>query len=269
MKLITYSFFEPKQLPQHRFWDKNKGDHNRYYYNIPVAICLNKKIFPDYTIRFYITENVLNNLLSSVFFVFRDEIELVICDMDYSLTEPSLLRMTPLWEDVDVLAPRDIDSIPTDAEYKYLREFEDSTQCVGTLRTHENHWGGGCCMLAGLSSFKPNKIPIQVKGNSFSEYASRSHRQYGCDQDLMISTFTNPEFTRDNFLDGKSHNQHREQHFPCSKAKMDYKSHPAMEIITRYSLDNWAGEPVDSRRMIPEIVPEKYRKQLHDFWNVF
>ena len=160
MKVMTYCFFEPLSLPEHRTWDKDKNDPNRYYYNVPATILTNRILYPEYRIRIYFTSNILKNPLSEAFSLLKDDsIDFFEFDFDYKLTEPTIARMCPLWEDVEVFHTRDMDSVPTEVEYRYTKLFEASSFGVGTIRTHENHWGTPCSMLAGLSSFKPSLVP--------------------------------------------------------------------------------------------------------------
>ena len=98
-------------------------------------------------------------------------------EMEYSGTEPAIWRMMPLWRrDVEVFHTRDIDSVPTEIEYRYTKVFEHSECAIGTLRTHANHYGIKCRMLAGLSSFKPEKVPFSMKFDSFYTYYAISFK---------------------------------------------------------------------------------------------
>ena len=117
MKFLTYCFFEPLSLPEHRSWDKDRGDPNRYYYNILAVILTNKILYPEYRTRIYFTNNIFDNPLSEIFNVLENEsVDLFEFDFGYELTEPTIARMLPLWEDVEVFHTRDIDSVPTSVE---------------------------------------------------------------------------------------------------------------------------------------------------------
>jgi hypothetical protein len=278
MKILSYSFFEPKVLPQHRFWDKNKSEQNRYYFNIPAVVLTNKLLMPDYVTRIYLTRNVMYNDLAMVFKILKDvlanSLEFVVVDMNYELTEPSLLRMAPLWQEIEVFHTRDIDSIQTKIEFQFIREFEKSPCTVGSIRSHENHYGG-CRMLAGLSSFKPTKIPERVKGKSFQEYFDKSHGNYGCDQDLMVDMFTSDtSFTWDNYMDCRAYNQKRPPDFPCVQVTPeDFKEPPALrsvilDKIAEYGFENWSGEPVDARGGYTSFVLDHFQ-EVRDLINKY
>jgi len=285
MNVLTYCFFEPLSLPKHRTWDKDKGDPNRYYYNVPAAILTNKILYPEHKTNIYFTSNILNNPLSEMFSILQDDnINLFEFDFDYKLTEPTIARMCPLWEDVEVFHTRDIDSVPTSVEYRYTKLFERSDFGVGTIRTHENHYGPACRMLAGLSSFRPEQIPQKIKGPSFQDYFSKNHGKYGCDQDLMVQHFTtNPEYTSDNFYDCAAYRQFNDQDFPCIKCDLydllsiniDEEARELFDLQKIEKLDDWAGEPIDARgaytnhllNRFPEIK-NKMTKPLKDFYRV-
>ena len=95
-----------------------------------------------------------------------------------------------------------------------------------------------------------------MKFDSFYTYYAMKHGNYGSDQDLMIERFTNsPEFTKNHFFDHKAYNQANSQDFPCieaskeqiSQIKMNNEQKMVFLLQKQCDLDNWAGEPVDSR----------------------
>lgn len=252
-KIFSYSLFEPKTLPKHRFWDNQRLEKQRYWYNIPAIAIINKIVYPEYESVVYISRNIAENPLFEVFNACKN-LNYEIIDKEYVLTEPAIWRMIPLWSPgVELCCPRDLDSLTSKEEYNFLCEFIDSDFTVGTIRSHENHHGISCRMLAGLSSFKPNKIGPQIKGLNFEFYYSMKHQNYGSDQDLMIKTFTkNSEFTKKYFLDYKINNQKNVQNFPCNTIEIrDRKiEQRKMEIfynIQKCTHTTWLGQPCDSR----------------------
>ena len=177
MKVFSYCLFEPKILPEYRTWDNWRKDNQRYWFNIPTIVLLNNLIYPDYKIKFYLSPNIKVNKLFEIFNILNVEYEII--EREYNITEPAIWRMIPLWErNTQVLHPRDIDSLSSLEEYKYIKTFEQSNCCVGTIRSHENHYGMACRVLAGLSSFKPNKIPYEIKGINFDMYYSKKDLNY-------------------------------------------------------------------------------------------
>jgi hypothetical protein len=270
-KIFSYSLFEPKYLPSHRTWDKWKNDISRYWYNIPAILLINKVIYPDYEVVFYLSPNIWSNPLSEIFKCF-DNIRCETIDRDYTLTEPAIWRMMPLWErGVSVLHTRDIDSLPNISEFKYIKAFEESNCSVGTLRSHENHYGIACRMLAGLSSFKPDRITPHTKGFNFDFYYSQRKNEYGSDQNLMIKTFTSDtEFSKNNFLDCAIDKQKNEQDFPCIKADITNRIvqpevQKIFEEIKNFTKASWLGEPCDSRGGLLNYLlefEEKAKKEI-------
>lgn len=253
-KIFSYSLFEPKQLPSHRVWDSWRDNKERYWFNIPTIIILNKLLYPEYNTLFFVSPNVWDNPLSKIFECFENDIKVETITREYSYTEPAIWRMIPLWDrETEILHPRDVDSLPTEMEYKYIQEFENSSCLIGTIRSHENHFGIACRMLAGLSSFKPNKISPAIKGFNFDFYYSRRLDKYGSDQDLLIQTFTeNSNFTDKYFLDCKINKQQNKQDFPCvqanlAKISIEEEKQKIFHKINEYTSISWLGEPCDSR----------------------
>jgi len=253
-KVFSYSLFEPKHLPQHRTWDKWGNNKERYWFNIPSIIILNKLLYPEYDTLFFVSPNIWNNPLSKIFECFVDNIKIETITREYEFTEPAIWRMIPLWDrEIKILHPRDIDSLPTKTEYKYIQEFENSDCLVGTMRSHENHFGIACRILAGLCSFKPNKISPSIKGINFDFYYSKRLDRYGSDQDLLIETFTkNSDFTSKYFLDCKIDKQKNKQDFPCIESNLldcliEEDKQKIFDKINEYTNITWLGEPCDSR----------------------
>ena len=258
--VLSYCLFEPKSLPQHRFWDKDKNNPERYWFNIPAIAVINDILYPDYETKLYVSKNIWDKNLSLILKILSEEISNFVVetvDRDYKLTEPAIWRMLPLWSrDKEIFHTRDLDSIPNEEEYKFIRIFEKSCCTLGTIRTHENHYGIKCRMLAGLSSFKPQLIPLNIKGLNFDTYYATKHLNYGSDQDLMIQYFTeNKEYTKKFFLDFATNNQKNEQDFPCVKIKqheidnfsLSEEISKILVLIKNHFGEFWAGIPLDTR----------------------
>ncbi len=272
MKLLSYSFFEPKVMPKHRTWDTYKSEIDRYYFNLPAVLLTNYLLYPDHITRVYITPNVLDNPLYRMFEILEEfrpgSFQIKQIDFDYEYTEPASLRFMPLWyDDVSILHTRDIDSLPTIVEYQYMKCFEKSNMGVGVIRTHPNHYGGGCKMLAGLSSFRPSLVPDEIKGSSFTEYFSRTHRGYACEQDLLIDTFTsNHTYTEEYFYDCMAYFQNNEQEFPChvcsrkmlGSVELSAWANIIFPKVSEYGFNNWAGEPIDCRGQYLDFILKSF-----------
>ncbi len=252
-KIFSYCLFEPKHLPPHRTWDQWRFDNQRYWYNIPAIMIINQLIYPDYEVVFYVSKNILSNPLSKIFDCFEN-IKIEVVDRDYSYTEPAIWRMMPLWErGVSIFHPRDVDSLTNENEYKFIKSFENSECTVGTIRSHENHHGIACRMLAGLCSFKPNLIAPNIKGFNFDFYYSSKPEGYGSDQNLMIKIFTSDNnFTKKYFLDCKIEKQFNQQDFECIEAdistiEISVDKKQIFNKIKNHTKSSWLGEPCDSR----------------------
>jgi hypothetical protein len=261
-KIFSYSLFEPKVLPPHRDWDNWANDKQRYWFNIPTILLINKTLYPDYDTVFYVSPNIWNNPLSKIF-EFFDNVRCETIQREYKITEPAIWRMMPLWErGVSVLHTRDIDSLTSEAEYRYIKIFENSEAFVGSIRSHENHLGPTCRMLAGLSSFKPNKISPAVKGMNFDLYYSQKLEAYGSDQELLIKIFTtNSDFTSKSFLDCKIDRQVNKQDFSCleadlSSVNVEQDKKEILDKIKQFNDCSWLGQPCDSRGKLLNFLLE-------------
>jgi len=261
LKIISYSLFKPKKIYEHRFWDEDRSNPLRYWFNIPSLLIANKILYPDFLNVFYVDNETFDSeiceLLIDLLADFKIQIRRV--NDDYQDHGPALWRLKPLWQDVDILLSRDIDSIPNKEEYKSFVLFEKSTCVVSTIRSHENHYNYPCRMLIGLSSFKPNLIEEDIKRHSFPEFRdfyNYDSKRWDNDQLTVINCFTKDEkFTQDNFLDIRINNQEFSQDFPCcSLSENDLKSvsiseekESLFDLVDEYGLTKWAGQPCDSR----------------------
>ena len=260
MNIISYSLFEPKKTYQHRFWDLDWNNSKRYWFNVPALLVINSILYPDFRNVFYVDQKTFDseicNLLVELLNDFDLQIRLV--NEEYEGHEPALWRLKPLWQDVDLLLSRDIDSVPNREEYRSYLVFKNSDQTVSTIRSHTNHYNYPCRMLMGLSSFKPNLIPQEIKKHSFPEFKTTysSGDRWDNDQLTLINCFTtDPEFTESNFLDFNVNLQHFSQDFPCVSYSERYlddiissnQEAKLLSMIEEYGLTDWAGQPCDAR----------------------
>lgn len=267
-KIISYSFFDAKQLYPHRFWDQHRFDALRYWYNIPAVFIMRHLLFEDYQIRFYINPNLRNHPMFNLLAILNEEIpsfSIVDVTDDYVGHEAALWRLKPLWEDYDTVLSRDIDSIASINEYFCVKEFEESECCISTIRGHENHYGHGCSMLIGLSAFKPRAIGTTILTCSWEEFLSTYSvgQSWDLDQRTIINAFTNPEFTKEKFLDCPIQNQKNPQTFPCKTvsathdaSKLSAKQSAFFSIVKEFGLSEWAGQPCDTRgQCLMQLIP--------------
>jgi hypothetical protein len=121
------------------------------------------------------------------------EIELVHVDREYAGYEPTLWRMSPLWdEDVNLLLCRDVDSVPTVDELRAVRVFcAQESPAVQGIRSYRLH---NTLLLAGLCGFKNERMGFfREEIGSFEHYWAIYQRldlrgAWGCDQQMLALT---------------------------------------------------------------------------------
>ena len=258
MKIISYSFFEPKIIHKHREWDKF-NNIDRYWYVLPALIAINTLIYPDFTIKFHISKNIKNNNLYKLLEVCEKEygVEVEVIDRDYINTEPTIWRYKPLLnKECNLLLCRDIDSLPTSDEIRSTYFFNDNEKYkVGTIRSHKNHKIRQTIILAGLCSFRPEDIDL---GLNFDQFLNKhSTPNWGLDQDFLINSFTSDkDFVKNNFLDSRlnSKNHHIQPPLVNSdsfdekfyRGKIDLNiSNGILTLLDE--ITDWSGEPIDVR----------------------
>lgn len=256
MKIISYSFFEPKQIYGDRFWDKF-NNKDRYWYNIPAMVILNKLIYPNFDITIHISSNVKENPLYKILSDLEKYgyINIIEIDRDYNGTEPTLWRYKPLLDkSCDILLCRDIDSLPTTDEIRSTMYFIDSEYKVSTIRSHTNHTTPSTIILAGLCGFRPKSINLDTK---FEELINMKGN-WGLDQSFLINNFIkDQEWSAINFIDSRlSSNGHivRNPLIRCTSFdEIYYRNNVELDIDNEILdlLDNstsWSGEPIDFRK---------------------
>jgi hypothetical protein len=264
MNMVSYSFFEPKVLHGHRYWDKfNKID--RYWYNLPALIAVNSLVYPNFKIKFHVSKNIVENKLFVLLEECKDKfkIDLEIIGRDYVNAEPTIWRYKPLLEkECEILLCRDIDSIPTTDEILATYYFITNDKYdVSTIRSHKHHKGP---MLAGLCAFRPRNIYLNCNFNTVLDNLGSG---WGVDQDFIINTLTrNRRFTKSKFLDSRLNSRNHYIERPvieCDSFDEKYYkdnvncsvSDDILQLLDLYT--KWPGEPVDIRG-------EKLIKLLND-----
>lgn len=256
MKVISYSLFKTKNINQriHRDWDKYRLEEDRYWYNIPALYIINSIIYKDFEMRLYVSENITTHPMFSLLLELnkQDNFKMIRVKTDYNNTEPTMWRMIPFWQDVDILLCRDIDSLPTIKEVKATMTFIDSDYLIHTMRTHRQHNSFATRVLAGLCAFKPkeiiNKKLIDSNINNFVDYYKRSGNNWGCDQNTLIDIFYSKiEDKMKYFLDSPittdihKVNRHNDVGF-VDFEKYELESIDILEEIDKHT--EWSGEPI-------------------------
>jgi len=261
-KIISYSLFDGKMDYSHREWDEFKQGSDRYWYNIPSVVLANKVLYPDYIMRIYLAEELKDHPLSCLLESLKKtySLEVVTVSDEYKNHDAALWRVKPLWEEIDILLSRDIDSLPNEEEFMHSKFFEQSSTLVHSIRSHENHFQYPCRMLIGLSGFKPTKVPSHVKQENFEEFKaifSPKGDRWDNDQISVIKAFTDYDtiFTMFNFLDSKINDQTNKPDFSCYEieeedvvnVKLEEKQKEVLDLVKKYQFSEWAGQPCDAR----------------------
>jgi hypothetical protein len=258
-KRITYSLFSPKKTYDHRFWDENKHDLKRYWFNIPAILAINKFLYPDFRTTFYVDPKTESDELFSLIKE-TSYCDYFVINEDYEGHEPSIWRINPFWEEgAKTFFSRDIDSIPNEEEFKASMFFLRSDQAIHTIRSHENHYGFPCRMLIGLSGFKINWLPKRIFKDSLSDFKKEygSGNQWDNDQISLINCFAKDPFLSSMaFLDSRINNQNKRPEFYCEQSSEEnFKdidlSASEIELfnyIKKNKLCDWAGQPTDCRK---------------------
>jgi hypothetical protein len=270
MNFISYSLFSPKKFYEHRTWDKNNFNEERYFFNIPSLCAVNKILYPQFAMHLCICPETEKNPLFDFYKQLSyadDSFSYSVFEEDYSGHEPALWRIKLLWQkNVSMLLSRDLDSLPNKEEYQSTRFFKDSDYSVHTIRSHENHFNYPCRMLIGLSGFKPKKIPQEILTNNFEDFKLKHGLKpelladptikWNSDQLIVINAFTNNDFfTSEHFLDSKINNQTHYQDFFCNtisdveldSVKINPDQSMVLDLIHERGFTSWAGEPSDAR----------------------
>ncbi len=270
MDIISYSLFKPRQFYEHRTWDENKFDENRYFFNIPALCAVNKTLYPNFSMHLTVCPDTESNPIFSFYKTLCEKDSTFSYEVnteDYQGHEPALWRIGLLWkEGIKLLLSRDIDSLPNRQEYQATRCFEKSDQLVHTIRSHEHHFNYPCRMLIGLSGFRPSQIPDGLLTSSFEgfkklhcvreEFLKDPTVKWNADQLTIINAFTTNEFfTADHFLDSHIDSQTHYPDFFCKNTteddlhEVEFTPDQAMiiDLIERDGLTKWAGEPCDAR----------------------
>jgi len=257
-KILSYSLFEPQKKYDGRFWDIHDGG-NRYWYNLPAMVVLNRLLYPDFKIYIYISSNIKNNPLYALLVLLQDKghISLVEIELDYSNTEPTLFRYKPLLnQECDVLLCRDIDSLPTVDEVRATKYFIESEFRATTIRSHTNHTCEGAVVLAGLCGFRPKTIDLEYK--SFDCLMNDATGEWGFDQNFLIRSLTKDKrWTSKHFLDSRISSEEHKVGKPLIKCTSFNENYYRKQInldidreilIFLSEMTKWAGEPIDCRK---------------------
>ena len=249
--VIIYSLFGKENL--------------RYTANLNELMVVNNLLYPNYDVIVYIDDKIRNSNTYTTLKRLQDDGLLYIEQVEDKYNDKKLLltayRMKEVWNIANnVVAIRDIDSIPNSFEIKSTIYFEYSMYSLSTIRSHKAHWYfNNILYLAGLSNFKPNQIHNIINNITFDEYLSNYEYVWDGDQRLLRKYFGNDKdrtFLSANFIDFVAHG-----------IPYKYKDIPSMtEIdVELINIDQelinvldkvvkWSGQPIKDSSLLKEYL---------------
>lgn len=260
---ISYSFFTPKRKEGYGFrWYDKYNSSERYWYNIPAIIALNKLFYSDFEIKFYISPDIKENPLYKVIEESVNRIggvSVEVMNHEYKYTEPTIWRFKSIIESsVDTLLCRDIDSIPNEDEVKSTYYFLNNTNFkITSIRSHNHHNCDGTIVLAGLCGFRTKDT--NYPNNNFDDfYNNIGLDKWGIDQSFLIKFLKSKgeDWILNHFLDSRISNGNNlvlTSRLKCeSNDEIFYSGNVSLDIDNKLlsllnSITSWPGEPVNCR----------------------
>lgn len=262
MNVISYCLFKKLINQSHRDWDLYRNEEERYWYNIPLMVLVNKLAYPDFTIKIYVSNNITSDYKFNLLLELEklNLIKIIVVDVEYNSTQPSMFRLIPYFDtDTDYLLCRDIDSLPKIDEILQTYEFLKSKYVIHTMRSHRQHNAINTRMLAGLCGFNVKSCRNYgfLPYSDFSEYYSiNSNDLWGCDQNALIRFFyLNIVDKKGLFLDSPLKTDiHNVLPFNDVAQLPSSGNIDDTILIEVDKLSIWAGEPIDSRTHTQRIL---------------
>lgn len=174
------------------------GTQSRYWYTLLTSVIANLELYKGYTLRLYVAADVRSHPISSILDDISDVIPVQVFEIQgaYTATEPSMWRLRPLWEPVDNMLCRDVDSVPTTEEVQAVRLWESTNYPIHSIRSFHLH---DTLLMAGLCGFRPQEMPFVVQQvpdfdtyvNLYKCHASQCPNfVWGCDQEALRMMFS-------------------------------------------------------------------------------
>lgn len=251
------------------------GTQTRYWYTLLTSVVANLELYKGYSVRLYIASDVRSHPVSGILDELSDKIALQVFEIPgpYTATEPSMWRLRPLWEPVDSLLCRDVDSVPTTEEVQAVRLWETTQYPVHSIRSFHLH---DTLLMAGLCGFRPQAMPfIAQQVPTFDRYVElyKQHSSqcpnfvWGCDQEALRMMFSGmrPYIFDCPIGNCGPHNEElgiptapKETTFSVSVADLNPK---LLAICNDVMAEKWgdfkgfAGRPIgDTRKQLQEIL---------------
>jgi hypothetical protein len=241
-----------------RWWDKDRANINRYWFNIPAVLWSYQTLMPEYTQIVYISPDIKQHTLYNVLEMCVRHLGIIVEEIDvpYSKSEPIMWRHKPIFDlSNEVVLPRDLDSMPTSWDVKNSLFFDRSDYKMSTMKSHEHHVG--MSMLGGLSGFKPSISKDSPSWNkSFDSYYSEfNDSREAVDQVSMTTNFIHNNdlgWLRNNFVEfSKKGSTTNFSARLVLDSDEDYNSFNVLDENNIFEeidpLSTWSGEPCDVR----------------------
>ncbi|MGV0949109.1 MAG: hypothetical protein ACOYB3_00245 [Azonexus sp.] len=175
------------------------GTQGRYWYTLLTSVVSNLELYKGFSIRLYIASDVRSHPISSILDELSDKLPMQVFEIPgaYTATEPSMWRLRPLWEPVDMLLCRDVDSVPTTEEVQAVRLWQTTQYPIHSIRSFHLH---DTLIMAGLCGFRPGDLPfVTQQVPTFDRYVElyKQHSSqcpgfvWGCDQEALRMLFSN------------------------------------------------------------------------------
>jgi hypothetical protein len=156
MKVFSLSFFRSDHSTYETPGHSSRGTF--FVNQLPLAIRAFHACYPGWEMWIHHDERVRELPYFKALERMRDAgiLKLIPMGESKSLCSSMLWRMAPLWnEEVDIVACRDIDSVPMHRDFKMLDAFENSSGTIHAIHDSESHSGP---LMGGM---------IAVKGKPF------------------------------------------------------------------------------------------------------
>lgn len=162
-KVVSYSVF---------------GSDCFYWCNVPVVLAVHHLLMPDWELRLHHDGRLEVHPYGKALRRASENglLKLVRCNAAPS-TLSMLWRLQPLWdEDVEVVACRDIDSLPCPRDRRCLDAFIETGLAAHVIRDHVSH---GALMMGGTVAFRRSAaMPVLLETTTL-DYATPLHRLRG------------------------------------------------------------------------------------------
>jgi hypothetical protein len=169
------------------------GTQARYWFTLLPAIVANLEAYKGFSIRLYVTSDVRSHPVSGILDELSDCLPFQVFEIPgaYKNQEPSMWRLRPLWEPVETILCRDVDSLPTTDEVKAVRLWQSTGYPIHSIRSYHLH---DTLLMAGLCGFRPRLLQfLRDHVTSFDHYVELYRRHatqnpdfnWGCDQEAL------------------------------------------------------------------------------------